>query len=234
MKCAVFGVRGRMGGMVVREAEGSSVEVIAGFDRGQKMVLPPETEVVIDFSSPAAWKDLDHLLEGSSAGLVSGTTGLDSSARALLDRWSGERAVFYSANMSPGVFVMKALLREARRMLGDRFDLEVVEIHHRNKADSPSGTALSLLEGMPDRMVFGRNPGSGTRQAGETGVHSLRGGDVYGEHQAHLLGDGERLCITHMATGRRVFALGALNASQFLAGRAPGLYGMEDLFGNHS
>lgn len=218
-----------MGAMVIDEAERASFTVTARLDRGSGSELPGQTEVVIDFSSPSAWDDLDLVLRGRSAALVSGTTGLDRKERDLLARWSSERPVFHSPNMSVGVFVMGRLVAEARRMLGEGFDLELIEIHHRNKADSPSGTALSLLEGISGNRVYGRRGLAGPRPVNEIGVHSLRGGDVPGEHQVHLMGDGERLCITHTATGRRVFALGALRAAEFVAGRPPGLYGMEDM-----
>lgn len=231
MRCAVFGAMGRMGSLFIQEAEGLSVEITAGLDRGSEPVLPEGTDIVVDFSCPGAWKDLDAVLEGSSAGLVSGTTGLDLDALARLSRWSRERPVFHSPNMSTGVFVLNRLVRQARHMLGDGFDMEVVEIHHRNKRDSPSGTALSLIEGMPEPRVFGRNGDTGRRPCDQIGVHSLRGGDVPGEHQVHLLGDGERLCLSHSATGRRVFALGALRAARFLMGKPPGLYGMEEMLG---
>lgn len=231
MKCAVFGALGRMGRLLTEEAPLFSIEITAGLDRGSPPVLPAGTDIVLDFSSPDAWKDLDTVLDCSPAGLVSGTTGLGPDALSMLRRWSLERPVFHSPNMSTGVFVLNSLVRKARDMLGEGFDLEVVEIHHRNKEDSPSGTALSLIQGMPGHRVLGRNGFTGRRPRGDIGVHSLRGGDVPGEHQVHLMGDGERLCLTHSATGRRVFALGALRAALFLIGKPPGLYGMEDMLG---
>ncbi len=234
MKCAVFGATGRMGRILIHEASAQSIEITAQIDRGSELVLPPETEVLIDFSTPGAWDDLNILLGGSRAALVSGTTGLGERHWSLIEQWSLERPVFYSSNMSTGVFVLNRLVRQARAMLGAGFDMELVEIHHRNKADSPSGTALLLLDGMPETRVFGRSGNTGVRPGGEIGVHSLRGGDVHGEHQVHLLGQGERLCMTHIATDRRVFALGALRAARFLSGRPPGLFGMEDMFGERT
>jgi 4-hydroxy-tetrahydrodipicolinate reductase len=152
----------------------------------------------------------------------------------MLERWSRERPVFYSSNMSTGVFVLNRLARQAREMLGEGFDVEIIEIHHRNKLDSPSGTAVALLEGSSGDVVYGRRGNTGVRSSTEVGVHSLRGGDVAGEHQVHLLGQGERLCLTHMTTDRRVLALGAIRAAGFLARQAPGLYGMEDMLGSGS
>jgi 4-hydroxy-tetrahydrodipicolinate reductase len=234
MRYAVFGAMGRMGVSVTTEARGQSIELTALLDRGSDMEIPDGTDVVRDFSAPSAWDDLDRALSGSQAALVSGTTGLDNVCRGMLGRWSGERPVFYSSNMSTGVYVLGRLVRQARAMLGEGFDAELVEIHHRNKADSPSGTAMALLEGLPGAVVYGRQGITGVRSADEVGVHSLRGGDVFGEHQVHLLGQGERLCLTHMTTDRRVLALGALRAARFIAGMAPGLYGMEDMLGHRS
>lgn len=234
MRYAVFGALGRMGSSVVTEARGQSIELTAFLDRGSEMEIPQGTDAILDFSTPSAWGDLDRALSGSRAALVSGTTGLDDTCRAMLGRWSGERPVFYSSNMSTGVFVLNRLVRQARAMLGAGFDVELVEIHHRNKVDSPSGTAMALLDGSPGNVVYGRQGITGVRSEGEVGVHSLRGGDVFGEHQVHLLGQGERLCLTHLTTDRRVLALGALRAARFVAGLAPGLYGMEDMLGHGS
>lgn len=234
MRYAVFGALGRMGSSVLREAQGLSLELTAALDRGSDMEIPEGTDVVLDFSAPSAFCDLDSALTGSRAALVSGTTGLDDACRAMLERWSRERPVFYSSNMSTGVFVLNRLVKQARAMLGEGFDVELVEIHHRNKVDSPSGTAMALLEGSPGSVVFGRLGNTGVRSASEVGVHSLRGGDVFGEHQVHLLGQGERLCLTHMTTDRSVLALGALRAARFVAGMGPGLYGMEDMLGHGS
>jgi 4-hydroxy-tetrahydrodipicolinate reductase len=222
-----------MGRLVIQEAQEQSVTVGARIDIDTPLEIPPGTEVLLDFSSPDAWSRLDRLLKGTGAALVSGTTGLSPEHRSMLRRWSLDRAVFYSANMSAGIFVLNRLAREAFSMLGDGFDMEIVEIHHREKADSPSGTAAALVDGIPGERVYGRHGRVAGRPAGEIGVHSLRGGDVAGEHQVHLLGDGERLCLTHCATGRKVFALGALRAAFFVLGRKPGLYGMEDLLGGN-
>jgi len=197
--------------------------------------LPDGVEVVIDFSLPSAWSDLDRLLERrKDVALVTGTTGIGPEGEELLRKWALVRPVFRSANMSLGVFVLGRLLAEAAQLLGDDFDLEIVEFHHRGKVDSPSGTAIRLFEIWRDsrnaaHMLNGRHGAAGPRTPDEIGMHSVRGGDVAGEHQLHLLGDGERLLLSHAATGRRTFALGALRAAQFIIGREPGIYGMEDL-----
>ncbi len=211
---AVFGAGGRMGGLILREAPGH-LDILQSFDRGDPMELSPEVSVVLDFSLPGAWDNLGKLLRGSSAGLVSGTTGLEPRHQRLLRNWSLERAVFYSSNMSVGIYVLEKLMKQANSMLGDPFDRQLIEFHHSRKVDSPSGTALTLLKNWP----------------GQPGVHSIRGGDVTGEHHLHYLGQGERLVLSHIATDRRVFALGAIRAAEFIVNREPGLYGMEDMLG---
>jgi 4-hydroxy-tetrahydrodipicolinate reductase len=235
---AVFGSEGRMG-RLFREIAGESV--LACYDAAPPGLpvsrpLPPEVEVVLDFSLPEAWGDLDRLLTGNRAALVSGTTGLGAAEEALLRKWSSERAVFHESNMSVGIHVLGMLLRTAGRLLSDRFDLEVVEVHHGGKLDSPSGTALRLVEiweaeGGGGGRAYGRSGRTGPRERAETGIHSLRGGDVAGVHQLHLLGHGERILLEHAATGRATFAEGALRAAAFLRGKPPGLYGMDDLLG---
>ncbi|MCD4848170.1 MAG: 4-hydroxy-tetrahydrodipicolinate reductase [Candidatus Aegiribacteria sp.] len=236
MKICVFGSEGRMG-RLVREEAGSSI--IACYDittPGNSVdgKLPPEVDTVIDFTLPSAWEDLDKLLQGNTAGLVSGTTGLGNAEMELLRKWSSVRPVFFSSNMSMGIFVLGRLLQTAASMLADDFDLEIVEFHHSGKIDSPSGTALTLLNiweknGGGKKITYGRSGPAGPRSPDETGIHSVRGGDIVGDHQLYLLGDGEKLLLSHSATGRRTFAIGALKAADFIFGKPPGLYSMEDM-----
>lgn len=215
IKAALFGSRGRMGRLL---AEGSfdGVEFIQGFDSGDDPTLDPRVQVVVDFSLPRAWNDLNRLLGGNTVPLVSGTTGLKQAELELLHRWAEERPVFYSSNMSVGVFVLNRLAEKAQELLDDSWDRELIEFHHRGKLDRPSGTAKKLMENWP----------------GNTPSHSIRGGDLAGEHQLHYMGTGERLILTHSASSRGVFAAGAVRAAVFIAGRkSPGLYGMEDMLG---
>ncbi len=236
MKLCIFGSSGRMGTRIGEEAGDS---VIARYDLvppGTKadIPLPEEVEVVMDFSLPAAWKDLDRLLSPSSAALVTGTTGLGPLEKEMLAAWASARAVFVSSNMSIGIYVLGKLLAYAGEMLAGDFDLEIVECHHSGKVDSPSGTALTLAGiwencGGGNRRILGRSGAAGPRSPEETGIHSLRGGDVAGDHQLYLLGKGERLLLSHSATGRRTFAAGALKAAEYVNGKAPGIYTMDDL-----
>ena len=236
MKLCIFGSEGRMG-RLLREEAGDSVK--ACYDvipPGMKadVPLPDDIDVVLDFSLPKAWKDLDRLLSTGTAALVTGTTGLSFREMEMLAVWAKDRAVFTSSNMSVGIYVLGKLLAYAGEMLAGDFDLEIVECHHSGKIDSPSGTALTLAGiwencGGGGRRIFGRSGAAGPRTPGETGIHSLRGGDVAGEHQLHLLGKGERLMLSHSATGRRTFAKGALKAAEYMIGKAPGIYTMDDM-----
>ncbi len=226
-------------GRLVRDEAGDSV--IACYDvippgRKADIPIPDEVDVVIDFSLPSAWKDLDRLLFPSSAALVTGTTGLGFIEKEMLAGWAKKRAVFVSSNMSIGIYVLGKLLESAAEMLAGDFDLEIVECHHSGKVDSPSGTALTLFDiweknGGGRRKMLGRSGPAGPRSSDETGIHSLRGGDVTGDHQLYLLGKGERLLLSHSATGRRTFAAGALKAAEYVNGKAPGIYTMDDLVG---
>lgn len=238
-RLVLFGGGGRMG-RAVRDAAGPEFEILSVIDKadgrsGGEPVLPPGCDVVIDFSTPEAFEDLGRLIGGGSAALVSGTTGLGPGERAMLEKWSRDRAVFYSPNMSFGIYLLSRLLSEAARISGDRYDFEMVEYHHRTKQDSPSGTALKLLEawkagaGKDFTVTSGRSGASLRRTGDEAGVFSVRGGDVAGDHEIHLLGEGERLLLAHRSSGRRTFAVGALLAASSISGRPPGLYGMDDL-----
>ncbi len=224
-------------GKIICEEAGNSV--IARYDvippgRKADIPVPDEVEVVLDFSTPSAWKDLDTLLASTSAALVTGTTGLGSRENEMLVGWAEQRAVFASSNMSIGIYVLGKLLEYAGGMLAEDFNLEIVECHHSGKVDSPSGTALTLFDiwkrsGGGSRKILGRSGSVGPRSFEETGIHSLRGGDVAGDHQLHLLGEGERLLLAHSATGRRTFAIGALKAAEYISGKVPGIYTMDDL-----
>ncbi len=239
---ALFGGEGRMGAALRGEAADYGVRIAAVYDISPPGIpggtsLPLDIDVVIDFSAASAFQDLDRLLAGRPAALVTGTTGLGPAEKRLLEKWSADRAVFHSPNMSLGVHLLSMLVCEAARLSAGRFDLEIVETHHRGKVDSPSGTALRLLEawtagsGSELLPVNGRAGRAGPRRPDEAGLHAVRGGDVAGDHEVHLLGDGERLCLSHRSSGRRTFAIGALRAAVFVAGRGPGLYGMDDLAG---
>lgn len=188
-------------------------------------------DVVVDFSQPAAVAELARLAARQGVALVSGTTGL-SDTRALDDA-ATKIPVLWAANMSLGIQVLSELVAEAARRLGPGFDIEITEVHHRAKVDAPSGTALRLAEAARSArdlsIVTARQGTACARRADEMGVFGVRGGDVIGDHTVHLLGDGERLELTHRATNRDLFARGALRAARWVVGRSPGRYSLADV-----
>ncbi|MDD9933284.1 MAG: 4-hydroxy-tetrahydrodipicolinate reductase [Myxococcales bacterium] len=198
-----------------------------------------EADIVIDFSLPQGTRAmLERCLE-TKTGAVIGTTGLDDGAREALAALAKVAAVVYAPNFSVGVNVFWALARRAVELLGDDFDMEIVEMHHKHKVDAPSGTAVKLLEVVAEARgvdpkadaVPGRNGLVGARKPREVGVLALRGGDVVGDHTLVLAGPGERVELTHRAHSRSIFARGAVRAAQWAAGREPGLYSMADVLG---
>ena len=205
-------------------------DFIAGFARG---------EVVVDFSSPIVTRDLLAACRGAHKPLVIGTTGHDAAARTGIVEAARDIPLVFAANFSVGVNTLFWLTRQAARILGPGFDLEVIELHHRLKKDAPSGTARRLAEILAEvRNVtydhdarHGREGVVGERTGTEIGVHAVRGGDVVGEHTVLFAGMGERVELVHRASSRETFALGALRAAAWLHDRPPGLYDMEDVLG---
>jgi 4-hydroxy-tetrahydrodipicolinate reductase len=193
-------------------------------------------DVAVEFSDPAACAALATLCAERGAGLVSGTTGLDPAQDQAVRAAARRVAVVRGANFSLGVAALRRALRAALAALPPGWDVEIVERHHRLKADSPSGTALALAADVVARRggegsapCFGRGPGrTGPRPAGEIGMHSVRGGTWVGDHTVLLAGEGEWLELRHIAQDRLAFAHGALAAARFVAGAGPGLYTLED------
>jgi 4-hydroxy-tetrahydrodipicolinate reductase len=259
LKLAVVGATGRMGAAILRLIHGvKDIELVGasdapnspfiGLDVGEAsrvgsfgVALSADVgsallgaEVCIDFSTPAAFPAVAKAIARSGVALVCGTTGLNDDATALLDQASQSAPVLWSPNMSVGVQVLAELVQQAVARLGLGYDIEVIETHHRMKADAPSGTALRLVEAAKEarhglREVTGRQGKPGARKPDEIGVMALRGGDVIGDHSVHLLGDGERLELTHRATNRDLFAHGAIRAARYLVGKKPGRYTMRDV-----
>jgi len=196
-------------------------------------------EVVIDFSIAAATAKLLPLCAGQHIPMVIGTTGLDAETRAGLERAAERVPIVFAPNYSQGVNALYFLAARATELLGPAFDAEIVEIHHRHKVDAPSGTAVRLAEVVaaakhldPERTVRHSRSGQvGARPTDEVGVMALRGGDVVGEHTLYLVGEGERVELTHRATDRSIFARGAVRAAHWVVGRPAGLYDMADVMG---
>jgi 4-hydroxy-tetrahydrodipicolinate reductase len=206
---------------------------------GNAGALAHQSQVLVDFTSPAA---LDANIEAAceaGCALVIGTTGLKPEHHAAIDRAGRHIAILQAANTSLGVNVLAALVERATAALGPDWDVEIVEMHHRHKIDAPSGTALALGEaaakgrGVDLGKVAerGRDGDAGPRAKGAIGFASLRGGSVAGDHMVVLAADGERIELGHRAETREIFARGAVRAALWLAGRPAGRYGMNDVLG---
>jgi 4-hydroxy-tetrahydrodipicolinate reductase len=249
-RVVVTGIGGRMGSLLARMIRDSSdLTLVGGTERPGS--APPglevpvatrledalgQADVVIDFSTPEASLTHARVCALAKVPLVIGTTGFSDADRAALAE-AGRLAPLVSApNMSVGVNLVIEVAALLARRLGEDFDVEVLEAHHRHKQDAPSGTALRLADELV--RALGRTPADlrtarvgqvGARPRREVGVQALRGGDVVGEHTVYFFGDGERVELTHRATSREQFARGALRAARWLVGRPPGLYGMADV-----
>jgi 4-hydroxy-tetrahydrodipicolinate reductase len=196
-------------------------------------------DVLIDFTRPEG--TLRHLQACRAAGvrMVVGTTGLSAEQKAKVAEAAQHTAVVMAPNMSVGVTLMLNLLESAARVLREGYDIEIIEAHHRHKVDAPSGTALRMGEviakaigrNLDEVAVYGREGVTGERAASTIGFATVRGGDIVGDHTALFAGIGERLEITHKASSRATFALGALRAARFLADKRSGLYDMRDVLG---
>ena len=194
---------------------------------------------VIDFTAPAGTVGHAHLAGESGTALVIGTTGLDAADMDAIKIASEKAAIVQASNMSLGVNLLLGLVETVARSLGEEYDIEIVEMHHRHKVDAPSGTALMLgeaaargrgveLDAVSERIRDGH---TGARVAGKIGFANLRGGDVIGEHTVIMAGPGERVELTHRAADRRVFARGAIHAALWTQGKVPGFYNMRDVLG---
>jgi 4-hydroxy-tetrahydrodipicolinate reductase len=259
----VTGAAGRMGREIIRlvlatpglklhgavERAGPAI----GQDAGALAGAPPCGVKVVDAleqALPGAGAVIDFTHFEASAGhaercaavgvpIVIGSTGFDASARARVAAVAGRIPVLLSPNMSVGVNVLFELVRQAAAALGDAYDVEIVELHHKKKKDAPSGTAVRLAEVAVEALgrdagkdlTFARHGMIGERPAREIGVQTVRGGDIVGEHTVYFCGEGERLELTHRATAREQFARGAVRAAGWIAGRQAGLYDMADVLG---
>jgi len=260
-KLIVSGAAGRMGKRIISLAvESGEFDIIAAIesqdhpDIGKDTGLvagmqpinvklgstyPDVSDVVIDFSQPAAAdKTIDYCTE-SGAALVLGTTGLSDEQREKIKAASEKVPVIYGTNMSVGMNVLFSLVGKVASMLGDEYDIEIIEQHHRFKKDAPSGSALTLAENIcsatgrkfPDSLVHGRSGNDALREKGTIGLHAVRAGDITGEHSVIFGTLGEKLTLNHTAHSRDTFARGALRAAKWLIGKKPALYSMADVLG---
>lgn len=202
-------------------------------------LFPAAGDVAVDFSQPeAADKTIDYCLENKVA-LVSGTTGLSNQQRKKIEAASEKIPVIYGTNMSAGMNVLFNLVGKVAIMLGDEYDIEIVEQHHRFKKDAPSGSALTLAENIckatgrdfPETLTHGRSGKDALRQKGTIGMHAVRAGDITGVHSVIFGTLGETVTLNHTANSRDTFVRGALRAAKWLVGKDPALYSIAEVLG---
>lgn len=264
MRIAVTGATGRMGRTLIqRLADARDAQLSAAMEHAQSEALGRDagdcagvgslgvpitadlaagcagSDCVIDFTVPAGTIALLEAAEAAGTAVVLGTTGFTSEQQRRIEQAATRLAVLQAPNMSVGVNLLFQLVRIAADAIGDATDVELLEAHHRNKIDAPSGTAVRLGQILADRLgrnldtdaVYGRQGQTGARDDKTIGFATVRAGDIVGEHTVLFAGTGERLELTHRATSRDNFAIGALRAAAYVCRQPPGLYSMEDLLG---
>ena len=233
------GAKGRVGQVIAAAAKDAGLTISAALDIGDDPAAHVDTcDVVIDFSFHAATRSMIELAVAHKKPLVIGTTGHSAKEKAALLKLAAKVPCVWAGNFSVGVNLLFALTRRAAQVLGADYDAEVVEMHHRFKQDAPSGTAGRLLEIIIEErkltataLRHGRQGITGERTSTEVGIHSLRGGDVVGDHTVMFAALGERVELTHKASDRVIFARGALRAAQWIVHQKPGVYDMQDVLG---
>ena len=241
MRVAITGAGGRMGKMLVEAVQAEEgCTLHASLGRGDDVrARLAGADVLIDFTRPEA--TLAHLAVCAELGVkaVVGTTGFDDAQKAQIARFAERTAIVFAPNMSVGVNVVLKLLDLAARAMNEGFDIEIVEAHHRNKVDAPSGTALQMGQVVAGALgrdlkqcaVYGREGVTGVRDPSTIGFATVRGGDIIGDHTVLFAGTGERIEISHKASSRGIYAQGSLRAARFLADKTTGLFGMNDVLG---
>ncbi len=249
IKVLLSGANGKMGQMVAAcVSEQEDMTIVAGVDKMPDVRQNPfpvyanfsqvaeDVNVIIDFSRPDALKELLDYAQDQNCSAVLCTTGYSANDKMMIVKYSGHIPVFFSANMSIGVNLQMELCKIAAEFLGERFDIEIVEKHHNQKVDAPSGTALAIADKINETFsgqkeyIYGRTPKEREkRQVKEIGIHAVRGGTVVGDHDVLFLGNDEIIEIRHRALSKQVFAEGAVRAARFLPSQSAGLYSMQDI-----
>lgn len=241
------GCNGKMGQVISNiVAEYENLEIVAGYDVNPSISnsypvftdlkkINTKIDVIIDFSNPAALEKIVNYATFNKIPLVMATTGLSQNQQSILRAASEEIPIFFSANMSLGVNLLIDLVKKAAKVLESNFDIEIIEKHHNQKLDAPSGTALAIADAINATLsqrqeyTYDRHSRRKKRSKDEIGIHAVRGGTIVGEHQVIFAGNDEIVEINHIATSKNIFAVGALKAANFLYGKTPGLYSMMDL-----
>jgi 4-hydroxy-tetrahydrodipicolinate reductase len=263
-RIVVAGMTGRMGSRIAALSyEYAGLELVGAFERsGHKDIgknissligvsdkgislseriedIADLTDVIIDFTAPAATLHNAGIAASRKKAMVIGTTGLSRDDIAALSAFAKTIPIVFSPNMSVGVNLLLKMLADISPVLADDFDIEIVEAHHRLKKDAPSGTAMKLAQviaasvdrNLDEVAVYARKGMTGERTKKEIGIQTIRGGDIVGDHTVMFCGLGERIEITHKASSRDTFARGALRAALWLKDRQPGLFDMQDVLG---
>lgn len=229
--------KGRMGQLLKNTAIEHGHTVLANvdaFDPNGLIDQIDQVDLVLDFSHPDNLEWVSKAIAGKDIVLIEGTTGFSEEQKALLGDLAKTNPVFFAANYSLGIALLTSLAAKASQLLKDKWDIEIVETHHNQKIDAPSGTALALAEAIdPDnefKKVYGRNGRTGVREK-EIGIHAVRGGNIAGRHEVSFFGPDEELVLSHNANSRQIFVNGAIAAAEFMEGKPNGLYNMTNLVG---
>ena len=240
------GACGKMGGNVLSLlAEDENATAVCGVDLFPREIGIPvyknfadiqeQADVIIDFSSAENLVERLEYAKANGLGIVLASTGFTETDLQTIDRYASSVAIFKTANLSLGVNLMQALVKTTAEILGDNYDVEIIEKHHNLKKDAPSGTALMLADSVNEafsdkkQIINGREGIVGARTKNEIGMHAVRGGTIVGEHEVMFAGEDEIITISHSARSKRVFAVGAIRAAKFLHGKVAGRYEMKDL-----
>ncbi len=244
---AIMGANGRMGKMVNEcISERNDCTVVAGIDSFNKQYadfpiyttideMKEKPDVIIDYSNPASLESMLNYAEKNGTPIVIATTGYSDEQMARIKEASKKIAIFFSWNMSLGINLLVDLSKKAAAFLGEQFDIEIVEKHHNQKLDAPSGTALMIANGINKEFddskeyIYERHSKRQKREKKEIGIHSVRGGTIVGEHEVIFAGKDEVITISHSAASRNVFAVGSVNAAVFIKDRSAGMYEMADV-----
>lgn len=247
IKILMNGCNGKMGQVITKiVADTDDCEIVGGVDINDniKNTYPVyksitdfegKADVIIDFSHPSTLTSVLDYAKASQTPAIICTTGLSAEQRQEIVDASKDVAMFFSANMSLGVNLIIDLVTKAAKILENNFDIEIIEKHHNQKIDAPSGTALAIADAIADAITneaeytYDRHSVRKKRSKNEIGIHSLRGGSIVGEHSVIFAGQDEVIEIKHQATSKEVFAVGAVSAAKFLAGKPAGMYEMKDL-----
>jgi len=247
IKVLMSGCNGKMGQVITKlSSQFDELKIVAGYDKNDAIENPypvfkdlkdcnVDLDVIIDFSHPSAFNSVLDFAVSRKVALVMATTGLSQANIKSLEDASSVIPVFFSSNMSLGVNLVVDLVQKATKVLEDNFDIEIIELHHNQKIDAPSGTALTLAEAINSVLhqkrdyTFDRHSRRKKRSKSEIGIHSIRGGTIVGEHSVIFAGNDEIIEIKHTATSKEVFGIGALKAAAFIVSKKPGLYNMKDL-----